>query len=81
MTQIFRTQYSLYELDVDNQRVRRLSGANAPTPNQPADGEWQTYERVEWHPFYRKALKFWWDEAADKFTVLSEMQPGEDVTL
>ena len=34
---------SIYELDVDGKRVRRLTGKIAPTPRQGADGEWKAF--------------------------------------
>jgi hypothetical protein len=40
----FETKNSVYEIDEDRQRVRRLSGANAPTENFGGDGEWRGYE-------------------------------------
>lgn len=43
MSTIYRTRNSVYEVDVANDRVRRLEGKNPPTPSQGTDGEWQTY--------------------------------------
>lgn len=40
----FETKNSVYEIDEDRQRVRRLSGANTPTENFGSDGEWRGYE-------------------------------------
>jgi hypothetical protein len=35
---------SAYELDKDNNKIRRLEGAIDPTPRQGPDGEWKTFE-------------------------------------
>jgi hypothetical protein len=35
---------SIYELDRDKNRIRRLEGVENPTPRQGADGEWKTFE-------------------------------------
>jgi len=40
------TDFSIYEVDFGNNRVRRVSGVNKPTPRQGADGEWKTYMSV-----------------------------------
>jgi hypothetical protein len=37
---------SVYELDADRKRLRRVTGAHAPTGNQGADMQWQTYIRM-----------------------------------
>lgn len=34
---------SLYEVDLDNKKIRRLNGKADPTPRQGKDGEWQGY--------------------------------------
>lgn len=34
---------SLYELNKDIKSIRRLNGANDPTPRQGKDGEWRKY--------------------------------------
>jgi hypothetical protein len=41
MNERIKTLNSTYEVDWDGLRVRRVNGRNEPTPNQPADGEWQ----------------------------------------
>lgn len=39
---------SLYEVDEENKRVRRLIGVQDPTPRQGSDGEWREYlDRTE----------------------------------
>lgn len=37
---------SLYEIDEESKRVRRLHGVKNPTPRQGQDGEWHTYESM-----------------------------------
>ncbi len=43
MSIFFETRNSIYELDPDQHRIRRVSGVNDPTLRQGDDGEWQTY--------------------------------------
>lgn len=43
----FWTQFgSMYQLDPDSNRMRRLAGAHSPTANQAADGQWQEYMEI-----------------------------------
>ncbi len=37
---------SIYEIDTELQRIRRLSGNKSPTARQGQDGEWKTYEHL-----------------------------------
>ena len=39
----FFTENSLYEVDVGNKLIRRVSGKYDPTPRQGADGGWKHY--------------------------------------
>jgi len=34
---------SLYEVDTENKKIRRLNGKKDPTPRQGKDGEWRGY--------------------------------------
>ena len=43
---IFRTRNSTYEVDEHKKCIRRLEGANDPTPNQGEDGVWQEYSSL-----------------------------------
>jgi hypothetical protein len=51
------TDFSIYEVDFGNNRVRRVSGVNKPTPRQGADGEWKTYMSVS---MFDHGLIFQW---------------------
>lgn len=42
----YATHNSLYEVDVEAQKVRRLAGLHAPTQRQGPDGEWKSYESL-----------------------------------
>ena len=45
MTTTFSTQTgSLYEIDVDLKRIRRVTGSHEPTGRQSHDGTWQDYD-------------------------------------
>jgi hypothetical protein len=37
---------SLYEVDSDNRRIRRMIGVNNPSPRQGKDGEWRPYDTL-----------------------------------
>jgi hypothetical protein len=37
---------SVYEIDEQNKRVRRMQGVIDPTPRQGKDGEWKEYKTV-----------------------------------
>lgn len=39
----FCTMNSIYEVDTENKRIRRLNGKDDPTPRQGPDGEWKPY--------------------------------------
>lgn len=38
---------SVYEVDSDNKRIRRLNGNSDPTIRQGKDGEWKSFESIE----------------------------------
>ena len=42
-----QTEFSEYEIDTDNKRVRRLAGVNPATNRQGKDGEWKTYVHLD----------------------------------
>ena len=45
---IYKTESgSVYQVDEAGKRVRRLSGTNAPTQRQGADGEWKEFVSVD----------------------------------
>lgn len=63
-TTLFETEsLSLYEIDVEGKRMRRLRGRLDPTPRQGRDGEWKKIasisDIVPGHP----VLIEWVDEA------------------
>jgi len=37
---------SVYEVNTDSKQIRRLNGANDPTPRQGKDGQWRTYSEI-----------------------------------
>lgn len=54
-----QTERSRYEIDTYNNRVRRVSGDDNPTPRQGEDGVWKDYVEIS------KAgpcLLFHWDD-------------------
>jgi len=73
---IFRTQSnSVYEVDFDNKKVRRINGVNEPTARQGKDGEWRKYAHIvlkENTPCY-----IVWE---DKDTILKEYGYEESVS-
>lgn len=40
------TLNSTYEIDFQNQRIRRVQGINPPTDHFDPDGEWKDYEEI-----------------------------------
>ena len=50
MTTLIKTLNSMYELDVENKQIRRLTGNNVPTPCQGNDNEYKTYSEITTHP-------------------------------
>ena len=43
------TVNSVYQINEADHLIRRVSGANDPTPRQGVDGEWQAYESIQPH--------------------------------
>lgn len=50
---------SLYELDLEGKRVRRLIGVADPTPRQGKDGEWRYFESCSAIKIGREAYFIW----------------------
>lgn len=40
------TEFSVYEIDMKNKRIRRTIGVNAPTPRQGEDNVWRDFEGI-----------------------------------
>jgi hypothetical protein len=74
VTTRIETLNSVYEVDEENKRVRRVSGANEPTTFQAADGEWQEYSHKT---DFCSALAFEWPHGG--FTVTSPVIYAEEV--
>lgn len=76
----FRTYSgSVYELDQDNKRIRRLSGVKDPTPRQGADGQWKTYVHLKTEPEPGNDLYICWsvgdgEGGSDRCTVTSRIE-------
>lgn len=51
---------SMYEVDTERKRVRRLIGAGNPTPRIGKDGEWKRYKHIE-VKLRQKAIIVWPD--------------------
>ena len=66
----FLTMNSIYEVDEQNKRIRRLEGANDPTPNQGEDGVWREYVSLD--PCQGGYLIVW-DEGGNKATLTSQV--------
>lgn len=51
MTKYARTfTGSIYEIDEDAKKIRRLSGVKDSTPRQGADGDWKQYQEIMMTP-------------------------------
>jgi hypothetical protein len=51
---------SLYELDTEQKRVRRVLGQGAPKPRIGEDGQWKTYADIV-GPYLGERLLIFWD--------------------
>lgn len=73
MSERITTLNSTYEVDWDNNRIRRLTGVNEPTPNQSADGEWQQARSLHVTDFGGGQIVYMiWDD--DRATISSLIQ-------
>lgn len=46
MIETFTTENSVYEIDYEGKRARRVKGKNDPTDSFIRDGRWREYEEV-----------------------------------
>lgn len=51
---------SIYEIDLDNKKVRRIFGNHPPSMRQAKDGMWQTYHGIS-TPTIGLSLLILWD--------------------
>lgn len=57
----FKTESnSIYQVDLESKRIRRLSGTSAPTIRQGIDGNWKTYKEF-FYPIVGKPAVIVWD--------------------
>lgn len=71
---------SVYEVDLANKRMRRLSGEKDPTPRSGKDGEWKAFEyifpeKVE----VGKSVIFGWDP--ETTPPLKDSEVGSPITI
>jgi hypothetical protein len=57
---------SVYQVDHEGKRVRRMIGEAAPTPHQGKDGDWKSFQDLTTLPDGR--LWFWWGSGETTFT-------------
>ena len=62
MTTTYHTRNSLYEVDEDAKRARRVTGTGEPTPQFHQDGEWQDFERFIPDGGFSDGLVFVWSD-------------------
>lgn len=73
-TEVIKTMFSIYEVDYEGRRVRRIKGVTAPTPYHGPDGGWQPFLRlIDWG----SRLEIHWDErrSTTTSTILSRITP------
>lgn len=63
---IFKTEFSTYEVDLDEMKVRRLDSSHDPLPRQGADGEWKAYEAITAPMVGSPVLITWYTETEAK---------------
>ena len=56
--QTFTTLFSTYEVDPHSKFIRRISGANGPTPFQGEDGTWRPYTEISTYAGGRLLIVF-----------------------
>ena len=84
MTTTLITEFSAYEVDQAEQRIRRITSTHAPTPNQGDDQIWKHYWHLSW---VGKRLLIEWgiDNTNDgdvlRRTMTSEIQSVDGDTL
>lgn len=72
MTTLVRTLNSLYEIDKENNQIRRLNGINNPTPRQGNDGEYRKYDCIADMLVGNSMVVIWQD--GTKYTMTSVIQ-------
>jgi len=72
---IFHTANSTYELDQNNNRIRRLTGKRDPSPRQSKDGEWRQFEFCSEVVKDRGVLIHWGDEKCTMTSVVVSVDP------
>lgn len=50
---------SRYEADLQNKKIRRLSGANQPTLRQGKDGDWREFDSISSIEINKEVLIIW----------------------
>lgn len=66
----FKTESgSVYELDWDNKRIRRVTGIKDPTPRQGKDGDWKEYLYVSSIIIGQSVVICWKIEETDQGSV------------
>ena len=69
MATTYLTRNSVYEVDEENKRVRRLRGKNPPTSAFHPDGKWREY--MVFHRVHHGGLAFQWSDT--KWTITSRV--------
>jgi len=64
------TVNSVYEINEADHMIRRVAGANDPTPRQGADGEWKEYDSIQPH---LGGLLIVWNRTTGKCTWTSDV--------
>lgn len=75
---------SVYEVNTDSKKIRRLNGSADPTPRQGKDGDWKSYIHIYPNPikFGEEILISWGGdlpptpETINSFLILGEPPPA-----
>ena len=74
-----RTQTgSMYELDLIENRFRRLTGEGVPTPRMGNDGQWKTYQEARF-PVVGEPLLVIWRTTDDGVMQTTMTSPVKDI--
>lgn len=69
---LVNTTNSTYEIDYQNQRIRRLSGVNEPTAHFSPDGEWKDFTEIA--SWGSKLCVYWPDGQITLTTIVTDTE-------
>jgi hypothetical protein len=68
--ELHETVNSVYEIDEENKKARRLSGQNPPTEHFDPEGEWHDFDGL--HRLANGGVVFYWPDQTCTVTSMSK---------